>query len=106
MKGGRLRNFLTTSLILMLQFSYEKNKLFAQHFVTIVILDLVINYNDKTFDSEQLHFILFVILKTSYRVTSFNNISLLKDFCGSCHELSPTFQTVFNAAITAFGLSF
>ena len=48
MKGGRLRKFLTTSLILMLQFSYEKNKLFAQHFVTIVILDLVINYNDKT----------------------------------------------------------
>ena len=48
MKGGRLRNFLTTSLILMLQFSYEKNKLFVQHFVTIVILDLVINYNDKT----------------------------------------------------------
>ena len=47
-KGGGLWNFLTTGLTLILRLSYEKNSLFAQHFFTIVIFDLVVNYIDKT----------------------------------------------------------
>ena len=57
-------------------------------------------------DSKQFYFVLCVILKITNLEVSFLYIFSLNYFCGYCNGLFPPFQTVFNAAINAVGLSF